>query len=68
MKDNPLLTPRLSYDLYDRIFFVSIRLIIIADHCCCSMILYYLLLYNQRTIEKFMKVSLHNTIAKYINM
>ncbi len=24
--------------------------------------------YNQRSIEKFMKVSLHNTIAKCINM
>ncbi len=33
------LPPRLCYDLYDRIFIVSIRLIIIADHCCCALIL-----------------------------
>ncbi len=34
------LPPRLCYDLYDRIIFiVSIRVIIIADHCCCAMIL-----------------------------
>ncbi len=39
VKDNPLLTPRLCYDLYDLIFIVSIRLIIIADHCCSAMIL-----------------------------
>ncbi len=33
------LPPRLCYDLYDLIIFiVSIRLIIIADHCCCGMI------------------------------
>ncbi len=32
--------PRLCYDLYDLIIFiVSIRRIIIADHCCCAMIL-----------------------------
>ncbi len=40
LKDNPLLPPRLCYDLYDLIIFiVSSRLIIIADHCCCAMIL-----------------------------
>ncbi len=34
------LPQRLCYDLYDIIIFiVSIRLIVIADHCCCSMIL-----------------------------
>ncbi len=34
------LPPRLCYDLYDLIHFImSIRLIIIADHCCCAMIL-----------------------------
>ncbi len=34
------LPPRLCYDLYDLIIFiVSIRLIMIADHCCCAMIL-----------------------------
>ncbi len=44
---------------------MSIRLIIV-DHSCCAMILLYVPLYNQRSIEKFMKVSLHNTIAKYI--
>ncbi len=60
------LPPRLCYDLYDLIIFiVSIRLII-ADHSFCAVILYYLTLYNQRSIEKFIKVSLHNTIAKYI--
>ncbi len=40
VKDNPLLPPRLCYDLYDLIIFiVSSRLIIIADHCFCAMIL-----------------------------
>ncbi len=34
------LPPRLCNDLYDLIIFiVSIRRIIIADHCCCAMIL-----------------------------
>ncbi len=34
------LPPRLCYDLYDLIHFImSIRLIIIADHCCYAMIL-----------------------------
>ncbi len=34
------LPPRLCYDLYDLIIFiVSIRLIIIADHCCCAMVM-----------------------------
>ncbi len=33
------LPPRLCYDLYGFIFIVSIRLVIIADHCCCAMIL-----------------------------
>ncbi len=63
-----VLPPRLCYDLYDLIFIVSTRLIIISDHCFCVMIFKYLPLYNQRGIETFMKVSLHNTIAKYINM
>ncbi len=33
------LPPRLCYYIYYLIFIVSIRLIIIADHCCCAMIL-----------------------------
>ncbi len=38
VKDNPLLTS--ETELYDLIIFiVSIRLLIIADHCCCAMIL-----------------------------
>ncbi len=49
--------------IYMTLLFMNIRLIIIADHCCRAMILLYLPLYNQRSIEKFMKVSLHNTIA-----
>ncbi len=59
---------RLWYDLYDRIIFiVSIRLII-ADHwlLCYDIVIFAII--NQRSIEKCMNVSLHNTIAKYINM
>ncbi len=41
---------------------MSIRIIIIADHCCCAIILYIFTIIS----EEHMKVSLHNTIAKYI--
>ncbi len=54
--------------IYLTLLFFIVSIIIIADHCCRAMILSYLPLYNQRSIEKFMKVSPHNTIAKYINM
>ncbi len=43
---------------------LSLLLITVVVLWCCK----YLPIYNQRSIEKFMKVSLHNTIAKYINM
>ncbi len=39
-EENVLKSMQECYDLYDLIIFiVSIRLIIIADHCCCAIIL-----------------------------
>ncbi len=64
------LPPRQCYDLYDLNIFLlwvlglSLLLITVVVLWYCN-IYHYII---KRSIEKFMKVSLHNTIAKYINM